>query len=221
MHALGGLIYRCLKFVGATQRLVEGSSDWTKAMTEHHPAIVAFWHGQHLMAPLFRPQSLPYVALLSRSRDAEINAVVVERFGISTVRGSGGRVREASLQKGGVRALMSLRRNLKEGQGVCMIADIPKGTAREAGLGIVTLSRISGRPILPAAAVSSHRYVVERSWDKTTIPLPFGRVAVVVGDPIHVSPHADDVEMEEVRRAVTIALEDVSQRAEALLRKAA
>ena len=63
-----------------------------------------------------------------------------------------------------------------------MIADIPHGTPREAGLGIVTLARLSGRPIVPWRIATSRRKVLEKSWDKTTINLPFGRCAIVVGD---------------------------------------
>ena len=217
----GRLIHVALKFVRRTQVLAPGSSDWKRMLTAEHPAIVALWHGQHLLAPFFRPDTLPYVALLSRNSDAEINAVVVERFGIRTVRGSGGRVRHAVSQKGGARALIVLRRMLGEGFGVCMIADVPKGVPRDAGLGIVTLARLSGRPIVPSAAVTSRRFVVQRSWDKTTIPLPFGSIAIVLGEPIFVPAGADAVLMEEKRRAVTLAIEAVNDRALALATQAA
>lgn len=218
--AAAWLIHGALRFVRRTQVLAPGSSDWTPILTREHPAIVALWHGQHLLAPFFRPETLPYVALLSRNADAEINAGVVERFGIDTVRGSGGRVRHTVAQKGGARALIVLRRKLAEGSGVCMIADVPKGTPREAGLGIVTLARLSGRPIIPAAAVTSRRYVVQKSWDKTTVPLPYGSLAVVLGEPIHVPPGADAETMETVRRAVTVAIEAANARALALLPEA-
>ncbi|WP_245413704.1 lysophospholipid acyltransferase family protein [Mangrovicella endophytica] len=209
LHAgAGALVYWLLVAVRRCQRLAPGSSDWTQVLTSEHPAIVGLWHGQHLLAPFFRPKTLPYVALLSRNRDAEINASVVERFGISTVRGSGGRAREVGQRdKGGVRALIALRRLLGEGTGVCMIADVPKGTPREAGLGIVTLARISGRPIIPSAAVTSRRHVIESSWDKTSVPLPFGTLAVVLGAPILVPADADAVLLEEKRREVTRAIE--------------
>ena len=216
-RAAARLIHSALRFIRRTQDLATGSSDWTNVLTEEHPAIVALWHGQHLLAPFFRPDSLPYVALLSRNADAEINAGVVERFGIDTVRGSGGRVRHTVSQKGGARALIVLRRKLAEGSGVCMIADVPKGTPRVAGLGIVTLARLSGRPIIPAAAVTSRRYVVEKSWDKTTIPLPFGSLAVVLGEPIFVPADADAQLMETLRRAVTVAIETANVEAQALL----
>ncbi|RIX99743.1 DUF374 domain-containing protein [Aureimonas flava] len=201
------LVHGALRFICRTQRTAAGSSDHRAILTRHHPAIVGLWHGQHLLAPFFRPVELPYVALLSRSADAEMNAAVVERFGIGTVRGSGGRVREAAARKGGARALIALRRSLAEGIGVCMIADVPKGTPREAGLGIVTLARLSGRPIVPSAAVTSRRHVVRRSWDRTTLPLPFGRIAVVMGEPIHVPADAGPEEMERLRAELTRAIE--------------
>jgi hypothetical protein len=55
-----------------------------------------------------------------------------------------------------------------------MIADISKGESRQAGEGIVRLAKISGRPIVPVALATSRRNVLERTWDKTTINLPFG-----------------------------------------------
>src|SRR5690606_33886381 len=107
------------------------------------------------------------------------------------VRGSGGRA-GASADKGGARALLTLKRLLDNGRTVAMIADIPHGTPREAGMGIVTLARLSGRPILPVAYATSRRKVLEKTWDKTTINLPFGRLAVVYGDPILVPRHAGE-----------------------------
>jgi len=220
--AIGGsVIYRGLRLVHATQSEVPGSTDWRARLTAEHPAIVGLWHGQHLLAPFFRPEELPYVALLSRNADAEMNAAVVERFGIATVRGSGGRAGPVRAQKGGARALIALRQHLARGFGVCMIADVPKGVPRDAGLGIVTLARISGRPILPSAAVTSRRYVVQSSWDKTTVPMPFGRIAVVVGDPITVPADADEAAMEAKRREITLAIEAANVAAERLVGRGA
>ncbi|WP_185984899.1 lysophospholipid acyltransferase family protein [Aureimonas mangrovi] len=216
-RVLGSSLYTVLRLTYRSQTLVRGSSPFREILTQEHPAIVGLWHGQHLLAPFFRPAELPYVALLSRSRDAELNASVVERFGIDTVRGSGGRVREATSKKGGVTALLALLRSLREGKGVCMIADVPNGVARQSGLGIVTLARLSGRPIIPSAAVTSRRRVIENTWDRITLPLPFGRVAVVMGDPIFVPRDLDEAGLEAKRREVTEAIEAANRRALALV----
>ncbi len=214
--SVSGIAYGALRFIYGTQRPDTASSDWDAALRSRHPAIVGMWHGQHLLAPLFRPKDLPYVALLSRSADAEVNARVVGHFGIGTVRGSGGRAREATTRKGGASALLSMLRALRNGEGVCMIADVPKGTPRQAGMGIVTLARLSGRPVLPSAAVTSRRRVLEGTWDKTTLPLPFGRIAVVVGDPIHVPRDIDEAGLEAKRREITDAIEAANRKALAL-----
>ena len=87
-----------------------------------------------------------------------------------------------------------------------MIADIPHGTPRDAGMGVVLLAKLSGRPIFPAALATSRRKVLERSWDKTTINLPFGKAAIATGEPIFVSTDADDAEMERKRQELTAQL---------------
>jgi lysophospholipid acyltransferase (LPLAT)-like uncharacterized protein len=84
-----------------------------------------------------------------------------------------------------------------------MIADIPHGTPREAGMGVVLLAKLSGRPIYPAALATSRRKVLEKSWDRTTINLPFGRSAMAVGEPVFVAPDADDEQMEIKRQELT------------------
>ena len=93
------------------------------------------------------------------------------------------------------------------------LLDIPKGTPRDAGLGIVTLAKLSGRPIIPLAVATSRRKVLEKSWDKTTINLPFGRGAAIVGDPILVPADAGEAEMEEKRQEVTAGLNAATERA--------
>ena len=65
-----------------------------------------------------------------------------------------------------------------------MTADVPK-VSRVAGLGIVKLAQMSGRPIYPVAVATRRRIVLD-NWDRTTINLPFSRGAGVAGAPIHV-----------------------------------
>lgn len=205
-NAIASAMAAYLRFVYRTSRTVEGSDEPMAVVAAHTPMIVALWHGQHLLAPCMTPQDYPLVAMFSRSADAELNALVGEKLGFEIVRGSGGRPQKSSRDKGGARALLALKKALQDGKSVAMIADIPHGTPRQAGLGIVTLARISGRPIFPVALVTSRRKVLEGSWDKTTINLPFGRKAMVGGVPVHVAATAGEDEMEAKRREVTDSL---------------
>lgn len=211
--ALASAIVAALKFVVATNKRAKGSDDLHEALDRHSPAIFALWHGQHLLAPVVAPRTRRFTALFSRSADAELNALVAEKLGVEVVRGSGGREGVHEARKGGARALIQLKRAISGGSDVVMIADIPHGVARSAGLGIITLGRLTGRPIVPFAVATSHRKVLERSWDKTTINLPFGRISAVVGEPVHVAADADDGEMEKQRRKLTDALNSATLRA--------
>lgn len=211
-NILATLLTNVIRFVMRTNPPVAGSSDLAAHFAKHTPSITALWHGQHIISPAFNPPGNPVTAMVSRSADAELNALVLERFGCAVERGSGGRETSGN-GKGGARALIALKRALDRGSNVVMIADVPHGTPRQSGLGIVTLARISGRPVVPMAMATSRRKVLERSWDKTVINLPFGRSAVIVGDPIFVPADADDDEMERKRCEVTDALNRATQEA--------
>ena len=102
-----------LRFVGLTNRLAEGSSRLFGEHAEHEPGIIALWHGQHLATPAFYPSKRKLVAMVSRSADAEMNAKLLQSFGIDVVRGSGGR-EGVQRDKGGARALVALKRRSKQ-----------------------------------------------------------------------------------------------------------
>jgi lysophospholipid acyltransferase (LPLAT)-like uncharacterized protein len=217
---LAGLLAQVMRFIRLTNPAVAGSVRFEGSRYEAmEPGIVALWHGQHLLMPAFYPSPRPLVAMVSRSADAEINALLVEKFGIEAVRGSGGRDSTRHMDKGGAKALIALKKALSGGKNVCMIADIPHGTPRDAGMGVILLAKLSGRPIFPAALATSRRKVLEKSWDKTTINLPFGRSAIAVGEPVFVAADADDVEMERKRQQLTAEMNAATAEAYRLVDK--
>ena len=212
-HGLAWLIWAMMRLTAGTNRLMPEGHDADAVISAEPNAIYALWHGQHLLAPALMPKWMKTVALVSRSADAEINALVAQKFGIETARGSGGRADQQVMGKGGARALIKLKKALNAGKGVCMIADIPGGKPRDAGLGIVTLARISGRPIMPLALASSRRMVLKKTRDKTTINLPFGHICVIFGEPIYVPEDAEDELMEKIRVQVTEAMNAITAEA--------
>ena len=214
-EVLGFLLSSYLRLVQRTSHFVSDPADLESGFRGHTPAIGAMWHGQHLMLSFSWPHEISQVAaLISRSGDGGMQAAALRRLGVIPVRGSGGRPGRGQ-RKGGAPALRGLLRALEDGASVAMTADIAK-VARVAGLGIVTLARLSGRPILPIAVVAKRRIDV-RSWDRASIGLPFNRCAIVIGDPIHVASDADDEAMERARRAVEEGLDAVHARAYAMV----
>jgi len=178
------------------------------------PAIVTFWHGEHFMMPFFRRGQRVKV-LISRHRDGEINAIAAERLGLETIRASGSQSGDFR-RKGGVSGFQAMREALSQGWNVALTADVPK-VSRVAGRGVVLLGQASGRPIYPVAVATS-RYIKLNNWDRSTVNLPFGRLAVVVGDPIHVPAAADEAVIEDARRQVEAGLNRATERAYAVVK---
>lgn len=202
---------RYLGLVQRTNRFAMDPPDAHDRVGPLMPVIAAMWHGQHFLVHLARRPQDPTACLVSRSGDGELNARALEHLGVRAIRGSGDRGRGRAREKGGAQALRAMLRALESGESVVMTADVPK-IARRAGEGIVTLARLSGRPIVPVAVATSRRMVFD-SWDRATLSLPFGRGAIVIGDPIRVPRDADAAAIEAARRAVEAGLDDAHARA--------
>lgn len=212
---LGFLLAAYLKFVWRTSRFTFEPDDSYARIDPHLPVIVAAWHGQNFMLPFFRRPHDDVRLLISRHGDGEFIARATQRLGFGMIRGSGDS-KGRHLKKGGVHALRAMLRVLKEGASVSLTADVPKGPARRCGLGIITLARLSGRPIFPVAVTTSRRIRLN-SWDKATLNLPFSRGVFVTGEPISVAADADAAALEEARAKLDAALDTLCERAQTLV----
>jgi lysophospholipid acyltransferase (LPLAT)-like uncharacterized protein len=213
-EALGRLVAGYLKLVQRTNRFVLEPADAYDRIGPMMPVIAAMWHGQHFMIHFAKRPGDRAASLVSRSRDGEFNAIALRHLGVRAIRGSGARGRDIR-KKGGVAAMRAMMRALSDGEMVVMTADIPK-ISRICGDGIVTLAQHSGRPIVPVAVVTSRR-IDFKSWDRASIGLPFGRGAIVLGEPVHVPREADAQTLESLRQSVERGLDAVHERAYALV----
>lgn len=208
------LFARYLGLVQRTNAFVMEPPDAYDRIGPLMPVIVAMWHGQHFMIHFARRSQDPAASLVSRSMDGEVNAIALRHLGVRAIRGSGARGRDPR-HKGGAPALRAMLRALEAGEMVVMTADVPK-IARVCGEGIVTLARLSGRPIVPVAVVTK-RSIHFNSWDRASLGLPFGRGAMVLGDPIFVPGDADEAALASARHAVEDGLDGAHERAYAML----
>ena len=214
-EAIGFLLATYLRLVRRTSRFSTVPEDLDEYSRGRTPLIAAMWHGQHLMMPFARPGTMgPLAALISRHEDAGPQARALQHLGIMAVRGSGGPA-DRQYYKGGAPAMRELLRLLDTGASVALTADVPK-IARVAGTGIVTLAKLSGRPIVPMAVVASRR-IQFKTWDRATLGLPFGHVIVIAGEYIPVSAEADNAAMEAARLAVQNGLDEAHRRAYAMV----
>ena len=209
-ETIGFLGAQYLRFVEATNRFQTVPAHPFAALGLDTPVIIAAWHGQQFLIHVVRRPGDRVSALASRSRDGELNASVLKHLGVRAIRGSGAQGRDPR-SKGGAQALRQMLRALQDGENVVLTADVPK-VSRVCGAGLVVLAKLSGRPVVPLAVVTSRRIDFE-SWDRASLSLPFGRGAIVFGDPIHVSPESDAGELDARRCEVEASLNDVQERA--------
>jgi hypothetical protein len=145
------------------------------------PWSLAFWHGQQF-AILRWSRRRATVALVSLSRDGEIQASALPRVGVTIERGSSSR--------GGASGLKAIVRRLRKGGlDAAFAVDGPKGprgvVRSESGMvGAALAARLAGGVVVPMASACSSSRVLARTWDRFELPLPFSRVVVAVGAPI-------------------------------------
>src|SRR5215470_2720409 len=212
--AVGGFVGAThFRFVRWTNRLVRVPDASFHAPWQNEPAILVVWHGEHFLVPFIGPRHKRINALATLHRDGEILARGGKRFGINFVRGSGDHGKEF-MRKKAVQAFATMLRLLRRGETVVLTADVPK-VARVAGLGVVTLAKHSGCPIVPVGLATSRRVRLS-NWDRTCINLPFGRMVMVRGEPIRVARDADDAALEAARQTVEARLAEVDARAYAI-----
>jgi 3-deoxy-D-manno-octulosonic-acid transferase len=189
-------------------------ADFEAQVAAHAPCIIAMWHGQFLMIPTVAPKGVPFHCMVAAHDDGELISRTLAQFKFGLIRGAGAGGRKKD--HGGAKALRGALDALTEGACVGMTADVPPGPARKAGVGIVTLARLSGRPVLPVAVATSSFRTFD-TWSRFTFALPSARLAMVLGEPIEVARTISPDEVEVARQAIEDSLNTATRRAYALV----
>ena len=200
-----------VRLLAATLRLAREEEHARPFWGRRAPVIYAIWHGRILLIPWLYGRAHPVNVMASRSRDGELVARFVRRFGFKTVRGS--------TTRGGSDALRRLARLLRWGQEVAVVPDGPLGPRGVVQSGVIALARITGAPILPLAFSASPAWRL-RSWDEFLIPKPFARAAVCFAPPLWVPAGADRAQQEALRKELEGRLSELTSRADRLVGEA-
>ena len=195
LSALGSLVIRALHASLRVRHVHATHVD----DTPHY--ILAFWHECVLMS-LHSRWRAPTKVISSRSKDGEIVARIVARFGAETARGSSSR--------GGETALREILRDLRRGKNVALTPDGPKGPRREAKPGVVFVAQASGIPIVPFHFTAKRKRLL-RSWDRHIVPKPFSKAIFIYGEPIFVPRDGDP---EAWRATIESAMNALAEEAE-------
>ena len=202
--SIAALGYPIVAALGRTFRWrAQGRDHYDAVLASGQPPIMAFWHGRILPATVYF-QRRGIVVITSENFDGEWIARIITRFGYGTARGS--------TSRGGVRALVQLKRDMAAGRSTAFTVDGPRGPALKVQPGVVWLAKATGNPIVPFH-IEAQSHWTARSWDRTQLPRPFSKVAICIAPPQFVAGDADEAAVEAARLRLEQTLLDLMPRA--------
>ncbi len=201
-YLIGRAIGCYMLFVGVTTRWTRLNRQAAEPFWEPDggKVIGCIWHGRFALIHKmwsFGPTVPKAKMLISQSREGGIVAHTSRTVGAEVIRGTAAKGRQS---KGGVEAMRAMARHIEGGGVIAVTPAGPRGPRMRAKRGPIQLAKLAGAPLLAVTWATSNRIVFDKSWDHFILPLPFGRGALVWGDPIAPPPiDATDAEIEAVR----------------------
>lgn len=108
--------------------------------------------------------------------------------------------------------MVRLVRKMSAGKNLIIHPDGPAGPAYFVKPGVTYLAKKTGAAILPFGCYCRHAYHVPR-WDRYTLPLPFSKVHIQIGNILTVPKNIQD--LSETNQQLTDILHRVSAQASA------
>lgn len=201
---------------------VEGLERAREIWKDERGGVLACWHSRILLLPVgwtkyvrhFDSNKPNPAILISLSKDGEFVARASEKLGLKIIRGSSGNKKKKTKKKGGAAAIRETTEFLGQGGIVCITLDGPRGPRQRAGLGAVLMAQKKGARLIPYAhAIKPAKRL--NSWDRFLVPFPlFPKGAIIFGEPIETNR---DMSAQEIREKLEIAVNEATERAEALI----
>lgn len=158
------------------------------------PLIVALPHCEIIVGASELVHHRNAAVLSSPSRDGQVSAAVVRRFGGRTLFGSSNKNPVAAM-----RHVIDALHNEK--MFVIVTFDGPRGPALHVKPGLVFAAAVTQTPILVGVSKCNNCWCM-KSWDSTKIPKPFAHIDLIYGDLIAPPANTEREEIERVRLLV-------------------
>lgn len=206
--------YLYVELVWHTVRLRVLDEDRLRALVASEGAIVPVcWHQHLLLCARYVVERKRHAInpgfMISPSVDGEAPTRLAQRYGAHVVRGSGSYT--------GVRAVRGVYQAIvKDKISPLITPDGPRGPRFEFKPGAVFTAQISRAPIVPFAFAGRPARVLS-TWDKFVLPLPFSRVVIAVGDPVHVPRELTDEARDRLTAEMPQRMHETYKRAAAAL----
>jgi lysophospholipid acyltransferase (LPLAT)-like uncharacterized protein len=196
------MVFLYARLVALTLRLISGGHfRWPDIPA---PCVLALWHGDapsFLVAFATRRPASDMAILISFDARGDFLALLCRLLGFTVVRGGGA--------DHGWEVLIDLAHKIEEGACVILTAD-GGGPAHVVKVGALALASATRVPLVPLSANCHPALVEQRKWDAAHNPVPFAKVVVVLGQARTIEPLSDLETIEESRRYLQSALEELS-----------
>ena len=200
---IGNMAYFYLKFVGLTTRWqVSGVKETYELLDKYGSMIVIGWHGRTLEMPYFWNKSRTLNALVSPHRDGRLIVNILKKFGIGNISGSS--------NKNSSEAALELMRNLQQNNSIAIIPDGQRGPGMKLTMSPLFYAQKSGKPIIGITYSIANSKVIEKSWDRMLVPLPFQRGMYSITEPFFIPAEATAEELGKYRLHIETTLNELT-----------
>lgn len=196
---------------------IEGEDNLRLLAARKRNYIVAVWH-TFVTAAVFTLHHRHFCIYSDHPRTDAYERSWTHFFreiGLKTLRALGFDVLDASLGKQSAGVLNFIKK-IQGGTPAIVAPDGPHGPIYEAKPGVVYMAAKASSVVVPIGASFSRR-VVGANWDDFSLPLPFSRVAFVVGVPIEPPADLGEAELAALSRKVEETLDQLCFRANEII----
>lgn len=188
----------------STRMKVIGEEPYRKLREQAKPVILLVWHGRIFIVPyFFRRRGI--TPLVSPSKDGEIPARIMSRWGYKIIRGSSSHVI--------IKAWNEMKNELQRGGEVIIVPDGPRGPYRKMKLGGLKLAQETGAYLVPFTFSTSRKKFL-RSWDSFLLFYPFSKVVAMYGSPFTIDSRLKGEELEKESQEIERLMEQLDEKAD-------
>ena len=195
------IIFLYLHFVHKTSKIeILNKEYFLELKSKKENIVFSVWHGRQF-STLYIHRNQGITVLVSPSRDGNVQAGFLNRFGFKSIRGSSDR--------SPVKSLISMIKTARtEKCDFAFAVDGPTGPIYKVKQGVVGFALKTGYKILPIVSTAKYKFFL-KTWDKCLIPLPFNAIKIKYGNPISISENCN-VESETLKLE-QIMIEDMKK----------
>ncbi len=192
------VIHAAIRGLAMTIRFQVNEDSIFSSTAPSEKIIFAIWHNRLVLSLIIyhryvvcRDRKRKLAAVASASRDGGLVASIIERFGVTPVRGSSSR-----------RAAQALREMVvlaEQGYDLAITPDGPRGPRYTLPEGVISTAQLTGLMIVPVAYHLNWKICL-KTWDRFQIPLPFCRCEITTAPVIRVPRETTAAEREVLRK---------------------